>query len=144
MPRRPHRKPSREFRRTSSSVHAPRKRAATREQPSRRPAVRLGLRGILPPDIERGAPEMTVFQSRIKRIFVDDRRPRDIDQQRARLHQGKAAGVDQPFRFRRQPAGDKDRVAQRQHAIELGQGEDSFRRRGIGDRAAVGGEDTAF
>ena len=45
---------------------------------------------------------------------------------------------------RPQPARDENRVAQRQHAIEFGQGEDGFRRRGIGDRAAVGGEDAAF
>jgi hypothetical protein len=45
--------------------------------------------------------------------------PRDIDEQRAGLHQGKATGVDQAFRFRRQRAGNEDRVAERQHAIEF-------------------------
>ena len=114
------------------------------ERPSRRPAVRLGLRGILPPDIKRGAAKASIFERRIKRILANDRRPRHIDQQRARFHQGKAAGVDQPFRLRGEPARDKDRVAQRQHAIEFGQGEDGFRRRGIGDWAAVGDEDSAF
>src|SRR5215468_2936331 len=55
----------------------------------RRDGLRSGLGGILPPHIERGAAEMPLFQRRIKRVLVDDRRPRDIDQQRARLHQRK-------------------------------------------------------
>jgi hypothetical protein len=36
--------------------------------------------GVLPPDIERGAAEMALFQGGIQRILVDDRRPRDVDQ----------------------------------------------------------------
>jgi hypothetical protein len=40
-------------------------------------AVRLGLGWVLPPDIERGASEMTAFQRGILRILVDDR-PRDV------------------------------------------------------------------
>ena len=73
------------------------------ERSPRRPAVRLGRGGVLPPHIERGAAQMAVLQGDLERILVKDRRPRDIDQQRARFHQGKAAGVDQSFRFRRQP-----------------------------------------
>jgi hypothetical protein len=59
------------------------------ERPSRRPAVRLDLGGILPPHIQRGAAEMAVFQRRIKRILVDDRRPRDVDQQSAPASSGR-------------------------------------------------------
>jgi hypothetical protein len=40
---------------------------------SRGPAVRLGLGGILPPDIKRGATKASIFERRVKRILVDDR-----------------------------------------------------------------------
>jgi hypothetical protein len=87
--------------------------------PGRSP-LRLGLGGVLPPDIERGAAEVIVFKRGVEGILIDDARPRDIDQQCARPHQGKPAGVDQSCRFRRKGARDQDRVAQRQHAIEVG------------------------
>ena len=47
--------------------------------------LRFGLGRVLPPYIERGAAEAPLFQRRIKRVLVDNRRPRDIDQQRAWL-----------------------------------------------------------
>src|SRR5262249_56990344 len=91
------------------------------EWSARRSPLRLGLRGILPPDIKRGAAQVAVFQRGIERILIDNRRPRDIDQQCTWLHQREASGVDQSSRLRCQPAGDEDGVAQRQHAIEFGQ-----------------------
>jgi len=114
------------------------------ERAPRWPPLRLGLGGILPPYIKRGAAQVTVLKRGVKRILIDDRRPRDIDQQRPRLHQGKPAGIDQSCRLRRKRASDQDGVAQRQHAIEVGQRENGFGRRGIGHRAAVGSKDAAF
>jgi len=55
------------------------------EGTARGPPLRLGLGRVLPLDIERGAAEMTIFQRRVERVLVDDRRPRDVDQQRTRL-----------------------------------------------------------
>jgi len=80
---------------------------------ARRPPLRLGRGGILPPYIERGLAEVALFKSSVERILIDDARPADIDQQRARLHQGEPACIDQPCRFRRERAGDQNRVAQR-------------------------------
>jgi len=74
----------------------------------------------LPPYIKRGAAKVAVFG--VEGILIDDARQRDIDQQRARIHQGKPAGIDQSCRFRRKGAGDQDRVAKRQHAVEVAQG----------------------
>jgi hypothetical protein len=41
--------------------------------------------------------QVAVFQRGIERIFFDNCRPRDVDQQCAWLHEGQAVGVDQPF-----------------------------------------------
>ena len=86
--------------------------AAVRETGGAMAAVGLGRRRILPPHIERGATEAPVLQRGVERILINDCRPRDIDQKRARLHQGEAPAVDQPLRLRRQRASDEDRVAQ--------------------------------
>ena len=56
------------------------------ERASRRPPLPLGLGGVLPPHIERGAAEAVILERGVERILVDDRRPRDVDQQRAGLH----------------------------------------------------------
>jgi hypothetical protein len=110
----------------------------------------LGLAGHAKPGEKRGQPKFSDGFGRLRttsrsatttRNPLDDGRPRDVDQQRARFHQGEPAGVDQSFGFRRKGAGDQDGVAQRQHTIDLGQGVYGLGRRGIGDRAAVGGQD---
>jgi hypothetical protein len=114
---------------TASHDSAPDKRLPTAQVPSR-----SGGSGRRLADRRRRAPPTGAGQPRSTRI----------DQQRAWLHKGKAAGIDQSCRFWCKSAGDQDRVAQRRHAIEVGQGKNGFGRRGIGDRAAVGGEDAAF
>jgi hypothetical protein len=43
---------------------------------------------------------MAVLKRRVERGLIDDARSRDNNQQRARLHQSKAAGVDQSCRHR--------------------------------------------
>src|SRR4051794_35104106 len=42
------------------------------ERAARRPAIRLGGGGVLPPDVERGPAEMTVFERLEERVLVDD------------------------------------------------------------------------
>jgi hypothetical protein len=49
------------------------------EGASRGSSGRFGGRGILPPDIQRGATEMPLLKRVIDRILIDDRSPRDVD-----------------------------------------------------------------
>lgn len=55
--------------------------------------------------------------------------------------QGEAAGIGQPFRLRTEPAQNRDRVAQPQHAVEFRRRKIGVGRRGIDDWAAVGGKE---
>jgi len=80
------------------------------ERAARRPPLRLGSGGTLPPHVERGAAEVAVLERGVERVLVHYARPRDVDRQRARLRQGEAVGVDQSSRLQRQRAGDDDRV----------------------------------
>src|SRR3984893_7014658 len=55
-------------------------------------AVGIFRAPVLPPHIERGAADPVAAQGTVKRLFVDDRRTADIDQQGGRLHQRPPAG----------------------------------------------------
>src|SRR6266496_726812 len=98
---------------------------------------------MVPPDIERGAAEPIGAQCLIERLLVDDRRAADVDQERGRLHQRQSPGVEQPLGLRPEPGRDQQRIASRQHAVELGEW---INLRGValvGDRAAIGGDNLA-
>jgi hypothetical protein len=78
----------------SSSSEASSARSSIRGMGGATAGARLGAGGILPPHVERGTPDVAVFECGIRRVLFHYARPRDVDQQRARLHQGNAAGVD--------------------------------------------------
>jgi hypothetical protein len=61
--------------------------------------------------IERTAAKVANPEHSIKRTLIDDPRPRDIDQQRARFHRGNATGANQPNPLWRESAGDHNRFA---------------------------------
>src|SRR5712691_4450167 len=105
-------------------------------------AAPLGLCriGILPPDIERRAADGPVAQRGIDRILVDHLAACDVDEERGRLHQRKAAGVDQPGGLGPERGAQRHGVAFGQHPVELGQREDSFDNGLGGTRAAVRGQ----
>src|SRR4051794_20741998 len=101
----------------------------------------LGFGRILPPDIDRRAAEPAVAQCFIQRILVDNGAAGDVDQERIGLHQREAARVDQPGGLRPERGAQSDRVAFRQHLVEIGERVDAFDD-GIGlTLRAVGGED---
>jgi hypothetical protein len=50
------------------------------ERAARWPPIWLGLSGVLPPYIERGAAKRAVFERGVERILIDDARPRDANQ----------------------------------------------------------------
>src|SRR5712692_645026 len=105
-------------------------------------AAPLGLCrvGILPPDIERRAADGPVAQRGIDRILVDHLAACDVDEERGRLHQRKAAGVDQPGGLGPERGAQRHGVAFGQHPVEFGQREDSFDNGLGGTRAAVRGQ----
>src|SRR5215472_6950279 len=105
--------------------------------------VGLGRRRVLPPDIDRGAAEPVLGQRGIKRVLVDDLAARDVDEERAGLHQRQPPRVEQICRFRPQRGADRDRVAARQHLVERGERVDALDLGIRRTRAAVGGDNAA-
>src|ERR1700722_6553140 len=61
---------------------------------------------ILVPDIERGTPKPSLGERHVQRLLIDDLSPRDVDQNRASLHEGELFGADQAACFGGQGAGD--------------------------------------
>src|SRR5207248_4830132 len=113
------------------------------EREARRAAVGVLRAPVLPPHIEHGAADPVAAQRIVKRLFVNDRRAANIDQEGGRLHQRQPASIDQPSGFRPEAGGDQQHVALRQHAVELGERINLRRIALILDRAAIGGDDLA-
>src|SRR6516165_1352792 len=62
---------------------------------------------------------MTLFERVAECVLLDDFAARDIDEHTARLHQAKAAVVEETVRLRCPLAADHDEIAGRQVAVEI-------------------------
>src|SRR3954452_17014243 len=107
---------------------------------SRWAALRFGRARVLPPDIDRGASDRAIAQRRVKRVLVDDRATRDVDEKRRALHRPKPAGIDQPLSLRAECGADRHRVAERQHLVERRKRVDPLDAVTRRTRAAIGGQ----
>ena len=70
-------------------------------------------------DVECDAAQMIAPERVSERLLVDDLAARDIDQDAAGFHQGKALGIEQPVGFRRPLTADHDKIAGGEKPVEI-------------------------